>query len=392
MSAVKEKNQKRKSMILSILFKEGEKSIAELTQLTNISLPVVTKLIGELKKDKFITENKELKAAQAGRPASFYKINGTAGYLLGVDLGRIHTTFIIIDLEQNIIYEKREKVTYLSEDEKVVSKIHNKIISLIDEAKLDWDRLMGVGFSIPGYVNSKLGLTESYLNFHDSIKLMLEKEIEKPILIEHDAKSMIYGELWFGAAKGLKNVLCINYGWGLGLGMLLDSKVFYGQDGYAGEFGHIPVTNQSHQCYCGKIGCLETVSSGKSIERITREKLSAGATSTLTLNNKKIESIEVVDILEAANKGDHFAIEIMQEAGFNLGYGIASLINIFNPQKIIISGSISKVADYILDSVRSSAMKHSLVKLNKNIEFEISKLGYRSAALGVARLVANEII
>ena len=392
MSAVKEKNQKRKSMILSILFKEGEKSIAELTQLTNISLPVVTKLIGELKKDKFITENKELKAAQAGRPASFYKINGTAGYLLGVDLGRIHTTFIIIDLEQNIIYEKREKVTYLSEDEKVVSKIHNKIISLIDEAKLDWDRLMGVGFSIPGYVNSKLGLTESYLNFNDSIKLMLEKEIEKPILIEHDAKSMIYGELWFGAAKGLKNVLCINYGWGLGLGMLLDSKVFYGQDGYAGEFGHIPVTNQSHQCYCGKIGCLETVSSGKSIERITREKLSAGATSTLTLNNKKIESIEVVDILEAANKGDHFAIEIMQEAGFNLGYGIASLINIFNPQKIIISGSISKVADYILDSVRSSAMKHSLVKLNKNIEFEISKLGYRSAALGVARLVANEII
>lgn len=392
MSAVKEKNHKRKSMILSILFKEGEKSIADLTQLTNVSLPVITKLIVELKKDKYIIENKELKVSQAGRPASFYKINGNAGYLLGVDLGRSQTTFILIDLEQNIIFEKREKVSYLFEDDKVISKIHKKIISIVEEAKLDWDRLMGIGFSIPGYVNSKLGLTESYLNFNDSIKLILEKELEKPILIEHDAKSMIYGELWFGAARGLKNVLCINYGWGLGLGMLLDSKVFYGQDGYAGEFGHIPVTNQTQQCYCGKIGCLETVSSGKSIERIAKEKLNSGASSTLTVNNKKIDNIEVVDILEAANKGDQFSIEIMQEAGFYLGYGIASLINIFNPQKIIISGSISKVADYILDSVRSSAMKHSLVKLNRNIEFEISKLGYRSAALGVARLVANEII
>lgn len=392
MSAVKEKNQKRKSMILSILFKEGEKSIADLTQLTNISLPVVTKLITELKKDKFINENKEFKASQAGRPASFYKINGSAGYLLGIDLGRIQTTFIIIDLEQNVVYETREKVSYLFDDDKVITKIHNKVKNIIENAKLDWEKLMGIGFSIPGYVNSKLGLTESYLNFNSSIKIMLEKQFEKPILIEHDAKSMIYGEFWFGAARGLKNVLCINYGWGLGLGMLLDSKVFYGQDGYAGEFGHIPVANQNQQCYCGKIGCLETVSSGKSIERIAKEKLNSGATSILTLNNKKIENIEVLDILEAANKGDQFSIEIMQEAGFYLGYGIASLINIFNPEKIIISGSISKVADYILDSVRSSAMKHSLVKLNKNIEFEISKLGYRSAALGVARLVANEII
>lgn len=391
MNLVQQKNIKRKNQVIKILFEEGPKSLAELTKLTNTSLPVITKLILELREENFVLEEKETNLSQAGRPPVLYRLNGKAGYLLGVDLGRIHTKMVLLDLEKNIVYETYEKKSYLYNEKHALREIENLIKENIQKAKIAWDKLISIGFSIPGILRSKTGESDSYLHFEKPLGEMLSDILQKPVVIENDAKAMAYGEYWFGEAVNKKNVICINYGWGLGAGLILNGQLFYGSNGYAGEFGHIPAIVNGVQCYCGKRGCLETMSSGQSIERIAKEQLVKGITSILT-TEKQIEDIDAGDILNAANQGDQFSIEILEKAGYYLGYGIAILINIFNPEKIIIGGNISNLADYILDSIRSSAMKHSLVTLNRDVEFQVTKLGNKAAALGVARLAATENI
>ena len=135
---------------------------------------------------------------------------------------------------------------------------------------------------------------------------------------------------------------------------------------------------------------METVASGRAITKKVREKISAGASSIILNTIVDPDKIGPRDILKAANKGDQFSIEILEEAGKYLGIGIAMLINIFNPEKIIIGGTFTQVASYILDVAKSNAMKHSLTQLNNNVNFEISNLSNNSGALGVARLTAIE--
>jgi predicted NBD/HSP70 family sugar kinase len=204
-------------------------------------------------------------------------------------------------------------------------------------------------------------------------------------------QAMALGELWFGGAKNEKNVLCINFGWGLGVGIILDGKVYYGEDGYAGELGHIQIVPDGELCYCGKKGCLETVSSSRAITKIAQQRIEKGATTRILNEVSKIDEIDSKTIFQAANQGDQFSIEIIEEAGSFLGSGIAILINLFNPSLIILGGGVSNAAPYLIDIIKSNAMKHSLVQLNKNVRFVTSKLGYKAGALGVAMYMGRDL-
>ena len=166
---------------------------------------------------------------------------------------------------------------------------------------------------------------------------------------------------------------------------------FRREDGYAGEFGHIQVIPDGDLCYCGKKGCLETVSSSRAIAHIAKARISEGATTMLSGENINIEQIDSKMVFEAANRGDQFSIEIIEEAGRYLGSGIAVLINLFNPSLIILGGGVSNAAPYLLDSIKSNAMKHSLVQLNKKVRFVTSKLGNKAGALGVAIYLARDL-
>ncbi len=203
---------------------------------------------------------------------------------------------------------------------------------------------------------------------------------------------MAIGELWMGKAKGYQNVLCLNVGWGVALGIIIDGKIYYGKDGFSGEFGHLQVVPDGELCYCGKRGCLETVSSAKAITRIAKEKIQGGE-KTIILQNPGFdpEKLDAAAIIEAANKGDQFSIEILENAGKYLGLGIGYLINIFNPERIILGGGITRANPYIMDSIISTAMKQSLVHISKKVEFHISELGFKAGAIGVAMLAVKDL-
>lgn len=392
-SKVDKKNEIRRILVLRALLDRGPLSLTDLTKATGITLPVVSNIVSSLRKEKLVVKPKEKGINQTGRPPSIVKLNGEAGFILGIDIGRLFTNFIILDLETNIVADTRRKSIALSNDIRLIDDLEKEINAVLSAAKVGWHKLLGIGISLPGMVKGKEGLGETYFNFGDApARDILSRRFKKPVHLEHDLEAMAFGERWFGAAKDVKNALCVNIGWGLGLGMIIDGKVYYGEDGYAGEFGHIQVVKNGELCYCGKRGCLETVSSGKAITRIARERISNGATTIMTSElNLKIEQIDSEAVLNAASKGDQFSIEILEEASRYLGAGIAVLINLLNPALVILGGGVPTGAPYLLESVRTNAMKHSLVQLNRNLRFATSNLGNKAGALGVAVYLAEDL-
>ena len=203
---------------------------------------------------------------------------------------------------------------------------------------------------------------------------------------------MTYGELICGGVNGENNMLFLNVSWGLGMGMVIDGKLSYGKSGFSGEIGHFPMMNNGQICHCGKTGCLETAASGSAAHRIVMEKLQKGQASILTEKYRSGETISLDDILNAVNEDDVLAIEAIEEIGTNLGRAIAGLINIFNPELVVIGGQLSKVQDYIMLPVKSSVQKHSLSLINKDTKIKISKLGEKAGAIGACMLSRSKLL
>lgn len=392
MKKVSGKNKIRRNLLLRELVNHRQLSLTDLKSYTGISLPVVSGIINKLKNEGLVSEVKEKEIIQAGRPPLVVKLNGGAGFVLGIDFGRIYTSFVLLDLEQKIVAESRKKSIPLSNDISIINKLEKEINSLINSASIGWNKLLGIGLSIPGIVIGSEGISKSYLNFGNKpVRDILKEKFNIPVHIEHDIKAMALGELWFGEARNAKSALCLNIGWGLGLGIIIDGKVYYGSEGFAGEFGHIQIVPDGPLCYCGKHGCLETLASGRAITNLAQEKILKGATSLIMSNGKKVEQIDAAAVLEGANQGDQFSIELLERAGKHLGTGIAILINVLNPDLIIFGGGVANAAPYLLDTITSSALKQSMIHVNKNVRFITSKLGHKAGALGVAMLAAKDL-
>jgi predicted NBD/HSP70 family sugar kinase len=193
---------------------------------------------------------------------------------------------------------------------------------------------------------------------------------------------MALGEIYSGEVTSEKNVLFVNLDYGIGLGILLDGRIYYGRSGFSGEFGHIPLFDNEIICHCGKKGCLETEASGFALIRKFKEKIKTGSTSSALKKNKPIEEITLEDIIIAANNEDTLCIELLNEVGEKLGKGLAVLINIFNPELMILGGTLSETGDYLRLPAKSVLNKFSLSLVNNDTSLRISKLGEKAGVIG----------
>jgi glucokinase-like ROK family protein len=393
MSKVSTKNRIRRNRILHALLEHGELSLTDLARITGMGIPMVSSIVASEKHGRFIRTREERTADRAGRPPIVARLNGVSGFVIGIDIGHLNANLVVLNLAQEVVAFVTHPSPSLQEGRRVVEWIKAEVNGIVAEHSLRMDRLMGVGVSIPGIVRGREGIGETYLNFGDTpVRDILHEMLEKPVHVEHDAKAMALGELWFGAARRKSNALCLNIGWGLGLGIILDGRLFYGRDGYAGEFGHIETIPNGRLCYCGRKGCLETVASGQAIGATARERVAQGATSMLTARtNGRVEAIDAQLVVELANTGDQFCIEILDQAARYLGEGIASLITLFNPEVVVLGGRVSGAGNFILHPVRTTAVQHSLVQLSHDVEFLVSPLGAKAGALGVAMLAARDL-
>ena len=386
------KNSLLKKTILRLCIQNGEYSIAALSEQINSSVPTVTKLIGELMDEGFMVELGK-SGTSGGRRPSIYGLNPEAGTFIGVDIRHTHASIAVTDFKGGLIHFQDNIPFVLEINEDSVHKIARSVRDFFDEKQLDWNSVLGMGISVAGRVNPRTGYSNLYSFDPDRpINKILSEDLDIPVVIENDSRAMTYGEYLSGVVKKEKNVLFVNVSWGLGMGMILDGRLYYGTSGYSGEFGHFPLLDNDQICRCGKIGCLETGASGSALVRMITEQLQAGRASSLSQVFKQEGKVTLNDIIKAIREEDILTIETIEKIGSNLGRGLAGLINVFNPQLVVIGGKMALAGDYLLLPIRSAVKRHAQTIANQDTAIRFTKLRSEAAPIGDCMLSRSHLL
>ena len=390
---VERKKFLQKLKIIKHLFLNGETSNAEVCQRFNVSLPTSMALLNQLIEEGIVIKKGRGKS-EGGRKPDLYGLIENSFFAISIHIERFRIKLAIIDNNHSIIKE-RSWPTEISSESNIVDLLFDWSHELLKEAKIEQDQVMGVGISMPGLVSAEAGKNFTYYLSEqepEPLKLKFEKKFKKPVAILNDAKSACLAEFRYGKAKNKNNVLVISMDWGIGLGIIMGGKMHAGESGFAGEFGHIPMTEDGLLCHCGKRGCLETEASGLALVRKTKEGLKAGQTSVLNnLTKEELEKLEPATIIEAANRGDQFAIQALSEIGIKLGKGIAILIQIFNPELVILEGKIAEAKKFITTPIQQSINTYCMMQLKERTKIELSTLGAHSSLYGGTIAVMEDI-
>jgi len=380
-----------KKSIIRFYINNGSSTIAELTKGLDLSIPTTTKLIGELIDEGFVQDFGK-QETEGGRRPNLYGLNPDSGYFIGVDVKKFRVNIALINFKGETLKYK-DNIPYQMEN---TQEALNQLCDIIRHFLSEWsdvsEKILCVGVNVSGRVNPESGYSYSYFYFEEKpLSELLEERIGVRCFIDNDSRAMAYGEYMCGVAKGEKSMIFVNVGWGLGVGIVIDGKLYYGKSGFSGEFGHIYAFNNEIICRCGKKGCLETEASGLAIHRMMLERVKGG---TNTILQEKIDSdkpLLLEDIIGAALEEDVLSIEIIEEVGNKLGKAISGLINLFNPELLVIGGTVSLTGDYIFLPIKSAVKKYSLNLVNKDTEIKLSRLGDKAGAIG-AGLFARERI
>jgi glucokinase-like ROK family protein len=391
-SGVALKNKALKKLIFNFLDQTESISITELSKELNISVPKTTSLVNELIEEGLISDYGKIEST-GGRKASMYGLVADACYFLGVDIKKYYINIGLLNFKKQLVTQKNRIPYKLENTQESLNQLIQIIQGFIKELPIKKDKILSIGINLSGRIKNTTGYSFSFFHFQEEpLSSVIQDKIGIKTFIENDSRAMAFGEFCFGEVNTEKNVLFVNIDYGIGLGILIDSEVYYGKSGFSGEFGHIPIFDNEIICHCGKKGCLETEASGTAVIRKFKEKIRHGSTSLLIKKNKTVESINLTDIIQAANNEDVLCIELLAEVGEKLGKGLAALINIFNPELIILGGTLSETGDFLRLPTRSAINKYSLSLVNTDTELKLSKLGEKAGILGACLIARNKIL
>lgn len=386
------RNSTMKLKIVSLLINTESFSIADLSKELGSSIPTVTKIIGEMIEEGILEDIGKIDT-NGGRRPNIYGLNPKAGYFVGIDVRQTDIGIAVIDFKGNVT-DYRESLSVII-DNSVESFINmcNTAKAVLTELKIDESTVRAYGVNLSGRVNNDTGYCFTYtLKDKRPIGEILSEELGTTVYVENDSRAMTYGEYICGVGNKENQMLFFNVTWGLGMGMIIDGKLSYGRSGFSGEIGHFPLLNNDQICHCGKMGCLETGASGVAMHRIILEKLNEGRNSKLSGKFSKGEEITLDDILNAIHDEDVLAIEVMEEIGTTLGRAIAGMINLFNPELIVIGGRLSEAGEYLLLPIKTAIQKHSLNVINKDTTIKFSKLGRKAGPMGACMLSRSKFL
>ena len=383
---------KLKKSVIKHLAQKGEATIAELCSKNDFSIPTVAKIISELIKEGFVFEKGKVGTAGGRRP-SLYGINPQALYYLGVEVGRYSINIGIQDFNNEFV-KLSENISYALENNRESLNLLCSIINdFVDNSGVPRIKIIGACINLSGRINSRKGFSYSYFLFEEEpLSEIIESSIHIKTFLENDTRAMAYGEYNCGVVENEKDVIFVNISWGVGIGIICQGKLYYGKSGYSGEFGHSPVFDNEIICQCGKKGCLETEISGVALLRKFKKSLENGSISILS-GKKAIDDITINDILTAINGNeDTLAIEILEEIGNNMGRYISMLINIFNPQLVILGGTLAETGLYLHLPIRTSIQKYSLSLVSQDMELKMSALGSKAGVIGACYILRDKLL
>ena len=311
--------------------------------------------------------------------------------LVGIDLGGTKIDAVLSDNCGNI--KKRElKETRASEGPNAVIK---RIVEAIKAVSSDC-KIAAVGIGAAGIIDVETGLITFSPNLpgwrNIKLKDILERELDVKTFVDNDATVAALAEHIFGIAVGCNHFVCVTLGTGIGGGIVTNGQIYRGISGGAGEIGHMTIDINGPLCGCGNRGCFETLASGTALEREAKAKIAEGAKTSIPKYAKESSNrISAKSIYLAAQDGDKLANELIAQLGYYLGVGLANLVNIFNPQIIVISGGVSRMGDLLLEPARKTVRERAFELSAKAARVEVSSLGYDAGPLGAVALALSEL-
>jgi len=374
-------------MIIKQLYFDKGLSCAELSDLFAKSIPIISKAINELIAEGMVVEQGHAPSSGGRRPQT-YSLKASALYILAIAMDQLSTRIQLFDLLNNPVAEQLNFELELLNNPEALPSLVTHINTYIADTGTDTNKIAGMGIGMPGFVNVVQGINYTYLDAGDqSLTQYLTNATGIPAYIDNDSSLIALAEQKFGLTKSQSNVMVINLGWGIGLGMIIGGEIFRGHNGFAGEFSHIPISEDGALCVCGKQGCLEAEASMLVVAQKARQGIIQGRLSTLqTMKDEPLEKMGDA-IMDAARSGDHFAIDLLSEAGYKIGKALAILIHIMNPQTIILSGRGARVGKLLMAPIQHALNKYCIPRLAINTSLLISEFGYDSEIIGAAVLV-----
>lgn len=380
------KGSQLKNMIIKRLYFDKAMSCAELSELFDKSIPSIAKAINELIAEGFVVEQGYAPSSGGRRPL-LYSIKPDAMYILAIAMDQLSTRIQLLDLFNHPVAEALSLDLKLLNNSNALSILVQNINRYIDKSPVTRERIAGIGIGMPGFVNVVEGINYTYLDAGKSLTEYLSEETGLPTYIDNDSSLIALAEQKFGIAKAQKDVMVVNLGWGIGLGMIVKDEIYRGHNGLAGELSHIPLSEDDTLCVCGKRGCLESAASmlvvvEKAIEGIRRGRVTSLKTTDIQPSKALGDAI-----MEAAGNGDQFAIELLTDAGYKIGKALAILIHIMNPKAIVLSGRGARAGKILLAPIQQALHKYCIPRLAESTELLISDLGFDAELIGAAVLM-----
>ena len=315
-------------------------------------------------------------------------------HVVGIDIGGTKLATVVADSTGHILNKVRKPTLSERGPEYALQLLFDMVRETIELADLKQEAISAIGVSCGGPLDTKTGIVYSPPNLPGwdalPLKAQLESEFQMPVTIENDANACALAEYRFGGGRGYDAVLYMTMSTGIGGGIVIDGQVYHGANDSAGEVGHQILLPDGPSCGCGKRGCLEALCSGPAIARRAQAAVrndSASAMALLDLANGRIEDVRSEHVLEAARQGDVLALQLVEETAYYMGWGIANLVNVLNPD-IVLLGTIAIAAgDLLLDPIRKTVSQFAMTRPAEAVKIAPAQLGDTLGDLAAVALV-----
>lgn len=382
--------------ILKKVWEERSISRAQIAKDLNITAATVSSNVAELEKMNFIRLGEEGESS-GGRKPKMLEINETSLLSIGITVKKFEVVSTIVNLKGKPKITRTDKYPLPITKENIFNTIVYSIKELKKNVNGNLQRILGIGVGFHGVVDYKSGISIFAPAFnwrYVNIKALLENEFKLPVIVDNDARVMVLAEKWFGKYRNLRNLIFLSLDAGVGGGILIDGKLFRGVSSAAGEIGHIRVKENGVKCLCGNYGCLETVASSRALVQEIINKIQLGYPTIITsmVNNGDLNEINYDIIDTAARNNDELAIEVLNNIGVYVGTALADIINVFNPEAVIIGGQLSQSWEFIETQITETVKKQAMTECCNNVKILKSSFEGSKGEIGAAALVLNKIL
>ncbi|MBN1231357.1 MAG: ROK family transcriptional regulator [Anaerolineales bacterium] len=380
---------------MNCLRSEAPLSRAEIASKTGLNRSTISSIISDLLDVGFIRET-ELQGDRIGRPGMLLELDPHGGAAIGVEIGVNFVSIILTNFTAKILY--RNIISSNPNDDQLM--ILQKVEAIIEEglsAAADINlNVLGIGIGVPGLVDRKQGklVFAPNLGWHDiPIRLIITNRFGYPVFLENEAKSAALGELRYGVAQNIQNMIYLSAGVGLGGGIVINGKLYWGANGYAGEIGHTTIYEGGEKCSCGRIGCWETYVGPRAVTRKVRQTILDGADSILRdiTDSEDLYDLSMEMVVQAAQENDRVALNALKDVGKHLGVGISNLVNTFNPEMVVLGGLLNLASPFILPVIEEIVGEETFRPLNENLAIVSSAHKTDACLMGAIASVLDEV-